>query len=143
MPILYNLTYIGETPSLCDSDRYFGEERPLIPFVFLIDLIRGIDHAKQIERQPIRHLESVVERGAWFDPGAAAHAGSRRGPETLTESRAHRWTALPRPVEQADLSAAAQLEHDSEKACPDLIRGGTRFSEKIMHQRRLVVPRLS
>jgi hypothetical protein len=24
------------------------------------------------------------------------------------------------------------LEHDPEKACPDLIRGGNRFSEKIM-----------
>jgi hypothetical protein len=28
----------------------------------------------------------------------------------------------------------AQFEHDPEKACPDLIRGGYRFSEKIMLQ---------
>jgi hypothetical protein len=26
----------------------------------------------------------------------------------------------------------AALKHDPEKACPDLIRGGYRFSEKIM-----------
>jgi hypothetical protein len=25
-----------------------------------------------------------------------------------------------------------ELEHDPEKACPDLIRGGNRFSEKIL-----------
>ena len=32
------------------------------------------------------------------------------------------------------LSAGRRLKHDPEKACPDLIRGGDRFSQRIMRK---------